>query len=336
MIERFYRVLVSTSLRSGRRVGGRGEEVSGSLLLGEVDTVEGSFRALRQVELPPSPHRAGRRSVRGVAPFAGGIAACNTSQLFLFDRELDGILAVFSDRRFGDLHSIVLRDGVLYVAATAADSVLGIGANFAEVFAWWAGAEPELLAFGADHHRRRLPAGDDFRVQGRFRDRFHVNHVTFDEASGDMIVSLPDLHFEEGVSKFWNVTRRRFHLAGNPALAVLHGRIHDGAIFGGHHYFGWTEAGRFLKVCLRTGDVAAAVDCSVPLGSSTGNAVAVEHGWLRGAAHLDDELFLVGQSKLTLFLVDMERGERSGPLRRLGVEGETDDPGLAIYCIAKL
>ena len=78
------------------------------------------------------------------------------------------------------------------------------------------------------------------------------------------------------------------------------------------------------------------VTCRVPLGETTGNPVAIRHGWLRGAAHLHDEVFLVGQSKLTLFLVDMRRRTRSDPLEMIGVSAPLDHPGLAIYCIQKV
>jgi hypothetical protein len=329
------RVLVSTSLRSGRRSGAQGEEIAGSLLIARLDAAGEGCELLREVEVPPSPHRPGRRSVRGTAAFAGGIAVCNSSQLFLFDRELRRIEAVRSDPAFGDIHALTVHEGVLYVTATASDSVVGLDGDLEKVFEWWAGEEPELAAFMAGHHRERWLRRDDFRMPGRHRDRFHINQVCFD-AGGDMIVSLPDLEFADGVSKFWNVTRRRFHLAGRPELRPLVGRIHDGLILGEHHYLGWTEGGRFLKLCAGTGRTVRSVDCSVPLGASTGNPVAERHGWLRGAAHLGDEVFLVGQSLLTLFLVDMDRGERSSPLRWRGLAEEPRDPGLAIYCISRL
>ncbi len=315
------RVLVSTSLRSGRRSSAQGEEIAGSLLIARLDAAGEGCELLREVEVPSSPHRPGRRSVRGTAAFAGGIAVCNSSQLFLFDRELRRIEAVRSDPAF--------------VTATASDSVVGLDGDLEKVFEWWAGEEPELTAFMAGHHRERWLRRDDFRLPSRHRDRFHINQVCFD-AGGDMIVSLPDLEFAGGVSKFWNVTRRRFHLAGRPELRPLVGRIHDGLILGEHHYLGWTEGGRFLKLCASTGRTVRSVDCSVPLGASTGNPVAEVHGWLRGAAHLGGEVFLVGQSLLTLFLVDMERGERSPPLRWQGLAEEPRDPGLAIYCISCL
>ena len=50
----------------------------------------------------------------------------------------------------------------------------------------------------------------------------------------------------------------------------------------------------------------------------------------------DDEVFLVGQSRLTLFLVDMKRGIRSEPLEMVGLPAPVNHPGLAIYCIEKL
>ena len=75
--------MLSTSIRSARRVSGHGEEVSGSLLIGRLDIGEQTFTVSRQLELPESPHLPGRRSVRGVARFAGGIAACNTSSAVL-------------------------------------------------------------------------------------------------------------------------------------------------------------------------------------------------------------------------------------------------------------
>jgi hypothetical protein len=330
-----HEVLVTTSLRTGRRVEQRGEEVCGSLLHGVVDLEEGSFRLLQRLDLPPSPHRPSRRSVRGAAPFAGGIAVCNSTQLFLYDDRLEEVRAVWSERRLGDIHSIAVRDDILYITATSADSVLGVNPELEIVFEWWAGEEKELAPHMLDHHRERFLSDHDFRPLGRHRDRFHINHVGFD-SRGDLIVNLPDLEVEAGTSKFWNVTRHRFHLAVGGELLGVHGRIHDGEIFGGHHYFGWTERGRFLKVCETTGAIVAAVDCGVPLGTTTGHPVAERHGWLRGAARLDDQLFLVGQSKLTLFLVDMEQETRSEPLRLIGVDGELDHPGLAVYCISKV
>jgi hypothetical protein len=333
------RVLVSTSLRSGHRAGAQGEEVSGSLLVGDVDTGGLSFELLSEIEVPPSPHRPGRRSVRGIAAFAGGVAVCNSSQLFLYDGELRQVRATCSEPAFGDIHALTAHQGVLYVTATSSDSVVGLDDNLDKVFEWWAGDEPELASFMAEHHLRRRRQGADFRSESGYRDRFHINQVSF-TPGGEMIASLPDLEFGDRVSKFWNVTRRRFHLAGSPELYPLVGRIHDGVMLDGHHYLGWTERGRFLKLCSRTGSTVCSVDCSVPLGASTGNRVAERHGWLRGAVHLGAELFLVGQSMLTLFLVDMGAGVRTPPLRWEGMgSGNADreaprDPGLAIYCIA--
>ena len=57
------------------------------------------------------------------------IAVCNSSQLLLFDRELRRIQAVCSDPAFGDIHTLTARDGVLYVTATASDSVIGLDGN---------------------------------------------------------------------------------------------------------------------------------------------------------------------------------------------------------------
>ncbi len=338
-MERSHRIALTTSLRTGRRRGGRGEEASGSLLVGTVDVDEKQFHCERQIALPASPHAPGRRSVRGVAPFAGGLAVCNATQVFLFDPELREIRASATDHRLGDIHSIAAREGVLYLSATAADSVLGVDERLRPVFSWWAGDEPELAAHLEDHHRERHRTHADVRAPGPLRDRFHLNHVAFDPA-GDLIVNLPDLDPCPGESKLWNVTRRRFELApdrppGRPA-DPFPGRIHDGIVLADRHYLGWTQTGRFLELCRRTGEILAAVDCSVPLGTTTGHPVAARHGWLRGAVRLGGKLFLVGQSKLTLFLVDMAEGTRRGPLRLHGVAGDLTDPGLAVYCIARL
>jgi hypothetical protein len=202
-MERCHRILLTTSLRSGRRVDGRGEEVGGSLLLGTLDLEEGCFRCERQADLPESPHIRGRRSARGVFPFAGGVAVCNATEVFLLD---------------------------------------------------------------------------------------------------------PD---------------------------PLPGRIHDGVILESGHYLAWTQAGRLVMLCPATGEPVASVDCSVPLGTTTGSPIAARHGWLRGVLHLGGELFLVGQSRLTLFLVDMAAGTRRGPLPVHGADGDRSAPGLAIYCMAK-
>jgi hypothetical protein len=332
-----HRVLLTTSLRSGRRTEGRGEEVGGSLLLGTVDIEAGTFRLERQIDLPESPHKPGRRSARGVALFAGGIAACNATQVFLLDADLEHVRACRSERRLSDIHSLVVRDGVLYVTATAADGLLGFDADLQQVFTWWAGDEPELARHMEAHQVEGFHEARDYRVPDPSWDRYHINHVTL-TPNDDLIVNLPDLDPDVGESKFWNVTRRRFHL---PALADrdpdrIHGRVHDGVIFEGHHYVGWTQEGQWVKLCCATGEVVSTVDCSVPLGTTTGHPVASRHGWLRGAVRLAGELFLVGQSKLTLFLVDMGRGIRSEPLRLIGIEEDVDQPGLAVYCMTKV
>lgn len=330
-----YRVLLTTSLRSGRRDGDRGEEVAGSIVLGELSVADETFRALHQTEVPISPHRPGRNSARGVAPFAGGFAVANTSQVFLYDRELREIGHVHSEPRFGDIHTLAVRDGVLYVTATASDSVLGFDRNWNRVFDWWAGREPELRELMEVPTAPELLETHDFRPRGPHGNQFHVNHVFFDPA-GDLLVNLPYLHVEPGRSKVWNVTRRRFELTRSSEVHPIRGRVHDGCVLDGHHYFAWTQHGAFVKVSSASGELVRRVECSVPLGETTGSPLASVHGWLRGSARLRDELFLVGQSRLTLFLVDMASGERRGPLRVTGVHGELDHPGLAIYCIARL
>jgi len=340
MLARTYQVLITTSLRSGRRVDGQGEEVSGSLLLGTVDTEALSFSLIKQVEVPQSPHRRGRNSVRGVARFADGFAVCNTTQLFLFDRKLERITGSYSEKRFGDIHSLAVRDGILYVTATASDSIIGLDRDLNRVFEWWAGSEPELARYMTEHPRQATLGDHDFRNKGGgVWNRFHINHVCFDgdgAPGGDMIVNLPNIAMGEGVTKLWNVTRKRFHLSGSCRLNPIDGRIHDGIILDGYHYLGRTEDARFVKLCKKSGRLEQSVDCRVPLGETTGNPIAIRHGWLRGAAHLDDERFLVGQSKLTLFLVDMQHGTRSPPLEMRGLAAPSDHPGLAIYCIEKL
>lgn len=335
MLRRRHRILLSTALRNGQRVGGRGEEVSGSLLLGDLDVERGTFQVIRQAELPESPHLAGRRSVRGVALFADGITACNTSQVFLLDAGLERILQVYSEPRFGDLHSLAARDGRLYVAATAADSVLGFDAGFARTFDWWAGSEPALDAYLRDWQRDRFRAGHDFRGDRNPGSRFHLNHVYFDE-DGEMLVNLPGMEVGGAESRIWNVTRRTFELGGRPVPGTLTGGIHDGIALDGRLYLCRTGTGELIKLDRRRGVELACVDCSVPLGETTGSPSAAEHGWLRGAVHLGEELFLVGQSKLNLFLVDLRREVRSPALCITGTDGDFDHPGLGVYSIVRL
>lgn len=336
-MERHHRILLTTSLRSGRRVDGRGEEVGGSLLLGTLDLEEGCFHCERQIDLPESPHIRGRRSARGVSPFAGGVAVCNATEVFLFDPDLREIRATASDPRLGDIHSLAVQDGVLYVTAAAADSLLGLDAGLHPVFSWWAGEEPALDRHLKDEHREEHRAGRDFRVRGGGAwERFHVNHVAA-TPEGDLVVNLPYLDPGPGESKLWNVTRRRFHLPAPPGRDPdpLPGRIHDGVILESGYYLAWTQTGRFVKLCPETGEPVASVDCSFPLGTTTGSPIAARHGWLRGVLHLGGELFLVGQSRLTLFLVDMAAGTRRGPLPVHGAAGDRSAPGLAVYCMAK-
>jgi len=334
-VTRSYQVLISTSLRSGKRVDGHGEEVSGSLLLGTIDTRARCYRLIKQVEVPQSSHRRGRNSVRGIARFGDGFAVCNTTQLFLYDRNLERITGTYSEKRFGDIHSLAVREEVVYVTATASDSIIGLDRDLTRVFEWWAGSEPELARYMNEHPRQATMWDHDFRMKGGYWNRFHINHAFFD-GNGDMIVNLPNIEVGPGVTKFWNVTRREFHLAGSAELNPIDGRIHDGIILDGYHYLGRTEDGSFIKLCKESGRLVQSVDCRVPLGETTGNPIAIRHGWLRGATHLDDEVFLVGQSRLTLFLVDMQRGIRSEPLEMVGMPTSVNHPGLAIYCIEKL
>lgn len=331
---RHHRILLTTSLRSGRRTGGRGEEVSGSLLAGELDVEGRRLTVTHQRQLPESPHLPGRRSVRGVAPFAGGVAAANTSQVFLLDGALSEVHRVASERRFGDLHSLATRDGELIVSATASDSVIGLDAALRRTFTWWAGGEPALDVYMRDWQRDRVAADHDFRRDAHPGARFHLNHVFFDPEGGDLLVNLPGMHVGEGKARVWNVTRRRFCFGGAPIPRALRGRIHDGIRVNGAHYLCRTGTGELVKLDRTSGVELAAVDCSVPLPETTGDPLALRHGWLRGATHLDGELFLVGQSKLTLFLVDMAAGERA-PVAVVGAEGTLDDPGLAVYCIER-
>ena len=361
-----HRILLSTSLRSGRRASGWGEESSGALLLGSVDPATLTFQVERSIPVPASRHRARRRAVRGICAFGDGWAVANATEVFLYDLQLKRIEAAFSSRWLGDLHTFSTDGENLYLTATAADTVVGIDRRFQPVFQWWAGDEPELRRYLHPHHlenHHRAHRGEhDFRPLNPQRERFQLNH-TFLTPAGDLVVNLPDLdpkdEAEPGLSKFWNITRRRFHF---PALPhPVWGRIHDGIPVGTYHYLGWTERGRFLQLN-RTGAVMAEVDCSVPLGDTTGHPVAKNHGWLRGATHLVDEAqirpapgathlpersgidrFLVGQSQLTLFLVEFGGAagpQRRGPLTVLGLDAEfaaqRQDVGLAVYCIVAM
>jgi len=359
-----HRVLLSTSLRSGRRASGWGEEISGALLLGVVDPGALTFQVERSIPVPASRHRARRRAVRGICAFGGGWAVANATEVFLYDRRLERIEAAFSNRWLGDLHTFSSDGEILYLTATAADAVVGIDRRFQPVFQWWAGDEPPLRRYLHPHHlenHHRAHRGEhDFRPLNPQRERFHLNH-TFLTPEGDLVVNLPDLDPKDetprdevapGITKFWNLTRRRFHF---PALPhSVWGRIHDGISVGDHHYLGWTERGRFLQLA-PTGAVVAAVDCSVPLGDTTGHPVARDYGWLRGATHLpsaatgalpdaaETARFLVGQSQLNLFLVEFGGADgphRRGPLKILGLDAEfaaqRRDVGLAVYDIAAI
>lgn len=334
-VPRHVQIVLSTSLRSGRRAGGRGEEVSGSVIAGEVDLERLTLRVDRQVDLPQSPHLPGRSSARGIAAFAGGIAACNTSQLFLLDRELTRVLDRYSERRFGDLHSVAARNGELFVTATASDCIVGVDHGLRRTYEWWAGSEAVLEPYMRDWQRERIGADHDFRGDANPGARFHMNHVCFNRA-GEMLVNLPGMSYKEGKSRVFNVDRGEFLFGGRPVPRAIRGRIHDGIALGRHHYLCRTATGDFVKLDIETGHVVAEVSCSVPLPATTGDPLALEHGWLRGAVHLHDEVFLVGQSRLSLFVVDMEAGTRRGPLRVVGAAGDLDDPGLAIYAIQRL
>jgi hypothetical protein len=218
------------------------------------------------------------------------------------------------------------------VAATGSDSVLAFDESFKRVWDWWAGEEPELDAWMRDWQRDRFRTGHDHRSDRNPGSRFHLNHVFF-APDGDLLVNLPGMEVGGADSRVWNITQRRFEFGGRPVPGTVRGGIHDGIVLESSHYLCRTGTGDFLKLDRETGKVLARVDCSVPLGTTTGSPTAVEHGWLRGAAHLSDELFLVGQAKLTLFLVDMKAGERSPALRIEGAEGDFDHPGLGVYSI---
>jgi len=334
-MQRYHRLAVSTSLRSGRRAGARGEEISGSLLIGYLDLQESAFRVTHQRELPESPHLPGRRSVRGVACFGSVLAACNTSQLFLLDADTREIVAVYSDERLGDIHSICAHDGLLYVTATASDCLIVVDQNLRKVREWWAGDDQALAPYMRDWQRTRFRENHDFRCDLNPGARFHMNHVCVDR-KGDVLVTLPGMAYREGKSRVYNVTRQEFLFDGKPIPDAVRGRVHDGIALDESFYLCRTATGDFIKLDQSTGALLAVVNCSVPLDSSSGDQLALEHGWLRGAVHLEDEIFLVGQSKLTLLLADMRLQSRSGPVSVEGAEGELDDPGLAVYCIARL
>ena len=207
--------MLSTSLRSHKRSGGHGEEVSGSLLLGELDTREQVLRVTHQRELPASPHLPGRHSVRGVARFGSGLAACNTSQLFLLDREAREILGVYSEQRFGDIHSVCARNGTLFVTATASDFLIGVDRELHKVSEWWAGSEQLLQPYMRDWQEQRVRQNHDFRRDANPSARFHMNHVCLDEDE-DLLVTLPGMAYREGKSRVYNVTRHEFLFGGRP------------------------------------------------------------------------------------------------------------------------
>ena len=136
------------------------------------------------------------------------------------------------------------------MTATASDSIIGLDRDLTRVFEWWAGSEPELARYMNEHPRQATMWDHDFRSKGGYWNRFHINHVFFD-GNGDMIVNLPNIEMGAGVTKFWNVTQRRFHLVGSAELNPIDGRIHDGIILDGYHYLGRTEDGSFIKLCKR-------------------------------------------------------------------------------------
>ena len=162
-----------------------------------------------------------------------------------------------------------------------------------------------------DWQRQRIAADHDFRGDLNPGARFHMNHVCFDDR-GNMLVTLPGMSYREGKSRVYNVTRHEFLFGGRPIPGATRGRVHDGIALGSFYYLCRTASGDFIKLERETGQVVGCVNCSTPLETTTGDPLALEHGWLRGASHLDGEVFLVGQAKLRLFLVDMN-SENSKP-----------------------
>jgi hypothetical protein len=314
----------STSVRTGNRVNGRGEESSGSLLLFELDLDRLAASVLGELSIPMSPHFPKRNSVRGFCEFAGGIAVCNCSQAFLFDRQLR-LLRTYSENTMGDIHSVATDGETLYVTATGADAVIGLDWNFEKVFSWHASRSALLRP-----HLKLRPVPPRFLEAHEFRrdlhgnhESFHINHLTFSR-DGDLLCNLPK------IGRVFNITQDDFFLPCS--LYPGNGTTHDGLDAGEYYYLTGTGVGEVLKVSVPTGRVAASVSCSQPVSNSTGARSAEKHGWLRGSVHLGNEIFALGQIGPTIKIVDMKLPRLIASVRL----SEVPNAGESIYCLNRL
>lgn len=309
----------STSVRTGERVNGRGEESSGSLILFDLNLRDLSFDIVGEFEIPMSPHFPGRNSVRGFCEFADGIAICNCSQVFLFDKQLR-LQRTYSENLMGDVHSVATDGKTLYITATGADSIIGLDRDFNKVFNWHASQSSYLRPY-----LKLWPMPPRFLETFEFRrnyldarESFHLNHVTF-SFDGDLLCNLP------GIGRVFNITRDDFFLPGH--FFRFSGGTHDGCDQRKYYYVSATWSGDFLKVAKQTGSVVTAVSCSEPVPQSTGAPSAKLHGWLRGAVHLRDEIFVVGQVGPKIKIVDMNSS------RLIATLSIAETPGGSVYSL---
>lgn len=325
-----FRVLLTTSVRSGKRVGTRGEEVGGSLLSGTLRPSEGKLVVDMIISLPESLYIKGRNSIRGITMHNGRIAVATCTDVFFLDRKTFQIEDSYTSNRLGDIHSLLSHNGILYITATTSDSVVGINDKKEVVFDWCAWHEPQLASF--------VEATGDLETQ-EFRticnnfESFHINHISVDH-TGDLFVNL------SLIRKVFNITKHGFAFKGNPLSETSsRGSFHDGEFYREFFYYSDTSKGEFVKYSFPQAEKIAAVDTGVSCPLETEQGVIYDKGWLRGAKRLYDEVFLLGQINLNLKLVDMATGSILKDIQIYDSTTEQlmiSEPYTSMYCIELL
>lgn len=298
-----YELLATTVRRTTTRTWARGGEEAGEIWRLELDLADLTLEVVQKRTLPNfhvSPIE--RFGGKGIAVMADAIAVATYDTVCLYDYSLHHLLAQRSHRLMGDLHSLSLEGELLYTTSPLANSILALDRDLNIRWTYQAHDDDALCERinldGEARERARDFAARraDYRFYtGGDLDLFHLNHHFF--AAGDLVVNLPP------VGRLWNVTRGDWFLPEIGLGGGCDGSFHDGIHLPWQGYYvNHTHFGTVNKYDERTNRLIAAVD-AVP---DHQKLAAARVGWLRGLAHLEGELFLVGQGGPSLGLVDFE------------------------------
>lgn len=305
MKNKYVDIVYTSGIRTGNRVrlsdgGERGEEITTALLFTRIDLERKENIFVKKMDLPGSPHTIGRGALTGLCKFGSNIAVANASEIRIIDPSTSEIKRKIDHHLFGGLHSLADIGGTLYVTCTAANCILGFDTNGKEVSRWYAGNEPSLCDFVPDSHKKKYKGNIDFRDDSALDVGLHINHV-FMGPEGDIILSLGAIH------KYYNFTKRKL-LFDVPNVHWKNGACtHDGVWANNHWYYSRTSTGEFIKANV-SGKTISAIDVSNPTPSKI--KVLERVGFLRGACHVADETFIVGQYERLLQIVDFSCGQR--------------------------